>query len=88
MKIVNHKISIVRGETPIYTATLRKTDGTPFKILFADPLTYYIEFVIRESPYSTGEEFLFVSAIYINRGIFLDPLMIPSLSMKNLRGMI
>lgn len=73
MKIVNHKISIVRGETPIYTASLRKTDGTPFKILSADPLTYYIEFVIRESPYSTGKD-SYLFRRYISTGNIFRPI--------------
>lgn len=59
MRIVNHKISIVRGETPLYKASLKLADDTPYFFLIADQNRYAVEFVIRPSIYSKDNDFIF-----------------------------
>lgn len=59
MRIVNHKISIAQGETPLYTFSVKYSDGSPYVLTSSDVNTYAIEFVIRPTIYSKGLEYIF-----------------------------
>lgn len=58
MKVVNHKISMMRGETPTYFSSVKFADGTPY--MNTDPANLYcFEFVVRPSIYASGNDFVF-----------------------------
>lgn len=64
MRIVNHRISMYRGETPLYTATAQLATGAPYMILTSDTLDYCWEFVVRKAIFSKGDDYIFRK--YIN----------------------
>lgn len=66
MKIVNNKITIVRGETPTYDASIIDVKtGAPY-IIVEKILNPTIEFVVRPSLYSRENEFVFRAFIMLS----------------------
>lgn len=79
MKVVNHKISMMRGETPTYSANIKMAEDIPYIILKTDDIvqpTFVVEFVIRPTIYSKGDDFLFRRYIQVqaqlNNGDLVD----------------
>lgn len=93
MKIVNHKISMMRGETPTYSANIKMAEDIPYIILEIEDVVkqpfFVVEFVIRPTIYSKGDDFLFRRYIQVQAQLNNDDLVdIPRFKSRTVRDRV
>lgn len=80
-RVVNNEITMLRGETPTYSASFVYTDGSPYRLPEgqgsdeSDPkkATYFdVQFAVKANIYDTLEEAVILKRLIIN-GNLTDP---------------